>query len=75
MKGKKLLSLALAVPTVSVVIVLSLLFCSGGGGTLFGASGESPLRGDKVSDAVKVQDTFRKIFEINKHRVVYISTE
>jgi serine protease Do len=67
--------LAVAVPAISLFILLT-LFYTDRGGRLFGASGESPLKnGDTVTDAVKVQDAFRKIFEINKHRVVYISTE
>jgi serine protease Do len=68
----------LATPIMAVFILLSLFqpdSCSSTSG-LFGASGGSPLKtGDKVADAVKVQDAFRKIFEINQHRVVYISTE
>jgi serine protease Do len=68
----------LATPIMAVFILLSLfqpVSCSSTSG-LFGASGGSPLKtGDKVADAVKVQDAFRKIFEINQHRVVYISTE
>lgn len=68
-------SLAVAVPTVSLFILIT-LFCTDHSGGLFGASGESPLKkDDAVANAVKVQDSFRKIFEINKHRVVYISTE
>ncbi len=47
-----------------------------GPGSLSAAAGISPLRGgDKVADALRVQDTFRKVFNINQHRVVYISTE
>ena len=46
------------------------------GSSLFGSSVKSPLRGSgEVSDAVNVQNTFRKIFNINKERVVFISTE
>ncbi len=74
MRNKKLL-LSAGIPALSVFILFS-LFCMDHGGKLFGASGESPLKsGSTVTDAVKVQDAFRKIFEINKHKVVYISTE
>ncbi len=42
----------------------------------FGLSGKSPLREEEsVADAVKVQDIFKKVYEINKNSVVYISTE
>jgi serine protease Do len=69
------LLLVVAVPTITAFILLT-LFCTDRSGRLFGASGESPLKsGDIVADAVKVQNAFSKIFEINKHRVVYISTE
>lgn len=42
----------------------------------FGSSGPSPLRSDSsVADAVKVQDIFKKIYDMNKNSVVFISTE
>jgi Do/DeqQ family serine protease len=42
----------------------------------FGSTGPSPLRSDSsVADAVKVQDIFKKIYDINKNSVVFISTE
>ena len=64
-----------AVPAISLFILLT-IFYTACGGSLFGASGESPLKNNAgIADAVKVQETFRKVFEINKHRVVYISTE
>ncbi|OHD68250.1 MAG: hypothetical protein A2W19_16755 [Spirochaetes bacterium RBG_16_49_21] len=71
----------MAVPTLSVYLLLSLFHqasCAGGGngGGLFGAPGESPLRGGgAIADAAKVQDAFQKVFDLNNHRVVYISTE
>ncbi len=68
----------LAIPVISVFILLSLIpqaSCTKRGGGAFGSSGESPLRGESASDAVKVQDSFRKVFELNRNRVVYISTE
>jgi len=73
MRNKKLFMAA--IPVLSAVILLS-LFCMGRGGNLFGASGDSPLKtGSAVTEAVKVQDAFRKVFELNRHKVVYISTE
>ena len=78
MKKSRIAVIAI-LPLLSVFVMVSLLqptSCSGGGGRLLGASGESPLKGaEQVGDAVKVQNSFRKVFEINKHRVVYISTE
>ncbi|HPV42218.1 MAG TPA: trypsin-like peptidase domain-containing protein [Spirochaetota bacterium] len=73
MRNKKMFMAA--IPVLSAALLLS-LFCMGRGGKLFGASGDSPLKsGAVVTDAVKVQDAFRKVFELNKHKVVYISTE
>jgi serine protease Do len=70
---------AVIIPLVSVFLVISLFqqtSCSGGAGRLFGASGGSPLKSNNaVGDALGVQDAFRKVFELNKHRVVFISTE
>jgi len=64
-----LLSLSL----ISIFLISSL--CSKDKET-FGLSGKSPLREDSsVADAVKVQDIFKKVYEINKNSVVYISTE
>ncbi len=71
---KKRMLLFSALPVVMLIMAIS-LFCAGGSGRLFGASGDSPLKGDKIADAVRVQDSFRKIYELNKNRVVYISTE
>jgi serine protease Do len=42
----------------------------------FGSSEQSPLRKDSlVSDATKIQEAFKRIYEINKDSVVFISTE
>lgn len=60
----------------TIAIVLSLLFCAQRDTSLFGAIGTSPLRsGNKVAEAVDVQESFREVFKLNEHRVVYISTE
>jgi serine protease Do len=68
-----------AVPTLLLFFLLSLfdnVIEPAGHGSLLAAAGNSPLRGgDQVAAALKVQDTFRKVFDINQHRVVYISTE
>ncbi|HPD78045.1 MAG TPA: trypsin-like peptidase domain-containing protein [Spirochaetota bacterium] len=76
-KNKKLL-LGITVPV--VVLLVSAIFITGvfckSGNANFGANGSSPLRNDaSVADAVKAQDVFRKIFEMNKNSVVFISTE
>lgn len=43
---------------------------------VFGNSSGSPLRGDKeTASAIEIQDTFRKIYELYKDRVVFITTE
>jgi serine protease Do len=80
MKKKRILFL-FVVPTLSAFILISMFqhaSCTGNtdGGEVFGALGESPLRaGGKVTDAIKVQDAFQKVFDVNKHRVVWVSTE
>ena len=44
--------------------------------SLFGNTGESPLRSElKDSKAYEIQDAFRKIFELYKDSVVFITTE
>jgi len=49
---------------------------SSSGEGIFGAPDTSPLRSDSVTaDTVKVQDAFRKVYELNRDSVVYISTE
>lgn len=56
------------------IILVTGVFCKDK--ETFGSSGKSPLReGSTVSDALKVQDVFKKIYEINKNSVVFISTE
>ncbi len=73
MRDKKMLMAA--IPALAGVMLLT-LFCMDRGGKLFGASGESPLKsGGAVAEAVRVQDAFRKVFDLNKNKVVYISTE
>jgi serine protease Do len=43
---------------------------------LFGSSKQSPLRNDGlVTDATKIQEAFKRVYEINKNSVVFISTE
>ena len=45
-------------------------------GTLFGNSGESPIKSEaESSKAFEIQTTFRKIFELYKDSVVFITTE
>ena len=44
--------------------------------SLFGDIGQSPLRKEaETAQAVEIQDTFRKIFNLYKDRVVFITTE
>ncbi len=69
---------SLAVPVVATFISLSLIphaSCAKKGGGLFGSQEQSPLREENVADAAKVQESFRRVFELNRNRVVYISTE
>ncbi len=60
--------------TLLSVILVTGVFCKDK--ETFGLPGNSPLRdGSSVADAVKVQDVFKKVYDINKNSVVFISTE
>lgn len=66
---------AMAVSALTVLLVTG-VFCKSGDGGVFGNSSSSPLRNDSVTaENVKVQEAFRKVYELNKDSVVYISTE
>lgn len=50
--------------------------CSNSGPSVFGNNSSSPLKGDQeTARAIEIQDTFRKIYELYKDRVVFITTE
>jgi len=75
MKEKLKLIVPLAVLTVMFALYQFSCFKSGDS-TLFGDIGQSPLRKEAESaQAVEIQDTFRKIFNLYKERVVFITTE
>jgi serine protease Do len=75
MNGRLKLILPLTVLTAAIVLNQFSCFKSGDS-PLFGDIGQSPLRKDAESSrAVEIQDTFRKIFEMYKDRVVFITTE
>jgi serine protease Do len=78
MKQRRLVILGVTVPVITIILSLffiSGVFCKNSTGS-FGSSGASPLRNDStVADAVKSQEAFRKIYEMNKNSVVFISTE
>ncbi|PKL16187.1 MAG: serine protease [Spirochaetae bacterium HGW-Spirochaetae-5] len=60
--------------TILSIILISGVFCKDN--QSFGLSEKSPLREESsVADAVKVQDIFKKVYDINKNSVVFISTE
>lgn len=66
---------AVAAGALTMLLVTG-VFCKSGSGGLFGNSDPSPLRNDSVTaETVKVQESFRKVYELNKESVVYISTE
>ena len=77
MKHKKIIllnSTALISLTLLSIILATGVYCKNKG--TFGLTGSSPLREDSsVADAVKVQEVFKKIYDINKNSVVFISTE
>lgn len=59
-----------------MMLLVTGVFCKSGVSGVFGNTNQSPLRGDKVTaDTVKAQESFRKVFELNRDSVVYISTE
>src|SRR4030042_752288 len=61
----------------TVVFMLYEFSCfRSGDSSLFGDIGQSPLRKEAESaQAVEIQNTFRKIFNLYKDRVVFITTE
>ena len=77
MKKNRIFLFSIAVPLTALAVTLLLtsgVFCKNS--SPFSSSGTSPLRNDSaVIDAVKAQEIFRKVYEINKNSVVYISTE
>ncbi len=78
MKQKRIL--LISVTTIFTLTLTSALFLSGvlckSQDSSFGLQDKSPLRADSsVSDAVKAQEAFKKVYELNKNSVVFISTE
>jgi len=78
MKQRRFVVLGITVPVIT--IILSVFFISGvfckNSASSFGSSGASPLRNDSiVTEAVKSQEVFRKVYDMNKNSVVFISTE
>ena len=66
---------AMAAGALTMLLVTG-VFCKSGSSGVFGNSDQSPLRSDSVtSDTVKAQEAFRKVYELNRESVVYISTE
>jgi serine protease Do len=75
MNGRLRLIIPLTVLTAAIVLNQFSCFKSSDS-PLFGDIGQSPLRKDSESShAVEIQDTFRKIFEMYKDSVVFITTE
>lgn len=78
MKNRRIVILGITVPVITLLIsafFISGVFCKNSGSS-FGSEGSSPLRSDSaVADAVKAQEVFRKIYEMNRNSVVFISTE
>src|SRR5271157_453659 len=75
MKGK--IKFIIPFTVLTAVFVLNQFSCfKSGDSSLFGDIGQSPLRKDSESaKAVEIQDTFRKIYNLYKERVVFITTE
>lgn len=77
MKRKRIFIISVA--TLFTLTVTSALLVSGvlcRSQDTFGLQDKSPLREDSaVLDAVKAQEAFKKVYELNKNSVVFISTE
>ena len=59
-----------------VFFVFNNFSCSNSEPSVFGNNSSSPLKGDQeTARAIEIQDTFRKIYELYKDRVVFITTE
>ena len=74
--NRKMILTLIALPVIAVLVTAT-VFASGDK-KMFGAGGDSPLRSNAantVADAVKVQNSFQQVYEMNKDRVVFISTE
>jgi len=69
----------ISLPILGIFLTIFLAYhmsCRNDNSSLFSASNKSPLVGTgEVADAVKVQDTFRKIYNLYQNSVVFISTE
>jgi S1-C subfamily serine protease len=78
MKQRRFVVLGITVPVITIILsvfFISGVFCKNSAGS-FGSSGASPLRSDSiVTEAVKSQEVFRKVYDMNKNSVVFISTE
>lgn len=78
MKKKRIVIPGVTIPAVTILLTvffISGVFCKDSRSS-FGSTGASPLRNDSiVADAVKSQEVFRKVYEMNKNSVVFISTE
>lgn len=77
MKRKKVYTAGVAMAAGALTIMLVTgVFCKAGDSGEFGSRTASPLRNDSVTaDTVKAQEAFRKVYELNRDSVVYISTE
>ena len=59
-----------------IIFVFNNFSCFNSGPSVFGNNSSSPLKGDQeTARAIEIQDTFRKIYELYKDRVVFITTE
>ncbi|MBN1496382.1 MAG: trypsin-like peptidase domain-containing protein, partial [Spirochaetes bacterium] len=74
---KKRIKIILPLAGLTVFFVLQQFSCfKSGESSLFGDIGQSPLRKESESaHAVEIQNTFRKVFNLYKDRVVFITTE
>ena len=76
---KKRTFIVVVITLVALFLTISVFYCNkndGKGTSLFSNSEQSPLKsGSQTTKAEEIQDTFRKIFELYKDSVVFITTE
>ena len=77
MKRRKLFTAGITLSgSALAVLLVTGVFCKSSESGVFGSSGESPLRNEDVTiDMAKAQNAFKKVYEMNRDSVVYITTE
>jgi Do/DeqQ family serine protease len=73
---KKRIWYAVPITLITIGFIFHQFSCNRTEDSLFGSSSQSPLRGDsEANKAGELQDTFRKVYDLYKDKVVFITTE